>query len=89
MSSIQLISPSKFCSSHDPLFFSALLGLFAAVSLIGTLFDLFLRKVQDDTANATLPPVGIIPQAFLCFSIYSSWMKLMDCSTPAPKDYMR
>ena len=69
--------------------FSALLGLFAAVSLIGTLFDLFLRKVQDDTANATLPPVGIIPQAFLCFSIYSNWLKLMDCSTPAPKDYMR
>ena len=89
MSSIRLTSPSTFCSFHDPLFSSALLGLFAAVSLIGTLFDLFLRKVQDDTANATLPPVGIIPQAFLCFSIYSNWLKLMDCSTPAPKDYMR
>ena len=68
--------------------FSALLGLFAALSIIGTLFDLFLRKVQADTANETLPPVGIIPQAFLCFSTYSSFVKLMDAS-PAPKEYMR
>ena len=69
--------------------FSALLGLFAFLSVIGTLFDLFLRKVQSDTANETLPPVGIIPQAILCFSTYSSFGKLMDCTAPVAKDYMR
>ena len=68
--------------------FSALLGLFFSLSVLGTLFDLFLRKVQADTSNETLPPVGIIPQAFLCFSTYSSFVKLMD-ATPAPKEYMR
>lgn len=73
---------------HD-MGFSALLGLFAALSVIGTLFDLFLRKVQSDTANETLPPVGIIPQAILCFSTYSSFVKLMDCTTPVPKEHMR